>query len=206
MIGRIVPILVVVSVLTGCSLDPSRQKSSETMKMVTVEQALSDIGVGLGKMKVALDANNVQTGLYVDSIDLDLVLNATADSTGKLALGFDPINLTSLSRITGKFDGEISKHILDTRNSTIKIKFKSPNSYNLDLQKLLVGGSTEGQSQSGSDAAQAGSNGQSGAGTAQANQPKPETVKVQNPPKRVAPILDSSKPLSNPINIPLPIE
>lgn len=126
MIGRLLPIFVVVSVLTGCTANPF--KKSEPLvekKELTVDAALKDITVGLINMQQTLDQNNKLFGIYVDSIDVDLVLDTTHDEKGNAKLTVNPLDFTSLSKSPANISIDESKQILDKRNSTVKIHFKS---------------------------------------------------------------------------------
>lgn len=127
---RNVQMIAIISVLSGCAMNPNNKAALVNKNEVTVESALRDIGTGIGEMKKALDERNSKAGVYVDSIDLDLVLSTTSDEHGKLTLGLNPIDFKSLSKIKGSLDSEIYKSLVDNRNSTVRIRFKSINTLN----------------------------------------------------------------------------
>lgn len=71
--------------LTGCGMfSPSPVQASD----ITVEQALASVGDGLAVFKKKLDSNNMQLGMYVDTINLELDLTTDRKGDGKLSVDF----------------------------------------------------------------------------------------------------------------------
>lgn len=125
--------------LIGCShlITATNDKNRLVNKQETsIEEGLKQIGIGIGEMKKALNQSGTEAGLYVDTIDLDLILSSTQNEHGQLVLGVNPIDFKSLSKNSAKIDTDIYKEIIDSRNNTIKIRFKSTNFYNLEMVKL----------------------------------------------------------------------
>lgn len=201
MIHKTLPIFLAISVLTGCAMNPNSTARLVNKNEVSVESALVDVGKGIGGMKLALDGQGAKTGIYVDSIDLDLVLSATQNENQKLTLGLNPIDLTSLSKISGNLSAEEYKAIVDSRGSTLKIRFKSANSYNLELQKMIFDAKAAENKATGTTTQQSSVNGQqtnsnqtsSGKTTSSSKQGVSKTNKEQD---LVIPVMEQSDRIS----------
>lgn len=71
--------------LSGCGLFSSPPVHASD---ITVEQALVSVGDGLSAFKKKLNANDMQLGLYVDTINLELDLTTDQKGDGKLSVDF----------------------------------------------------------------------------------------------------------------------
>lgn len=100
---------------------------------VAVQDALAQIGKGISNMKAELDKNQTKAGLYIDTIDLDIALNAVQNEDGSVSLGINPLDFKQFSESSGKLNADVIKSLEDSRSSALKIRFKSVNSYRLQL-------------------------------------------------------------------------
>ncbi|MET3632991.1 hypothetical protein E2P84_19675 [Burkholderia cepacia] len=71
--------------LTGCGMFSSPPVRPSD---ITVEQALASVGDGLAVFKKKLDSNNMQLGMYVETINLELDLTTDQKGDGKLSVDF----------------------------------------------------------------------------------------------------------------------
>ncbi len=95
---------------------------------VTVDQALADVGVGLGRMKQGINAGGIRSaGLLVDEVEVTFNVAASADRSGKLTLDASvPIVVPSAKSDGGlSAKGEFENKDAASRSNQIKIKFKN---------------------------------------------------------------------------------
>lgn len=138
--------LLIISLLSGCNSlinQPNSPKRLVNKDEVSVQDALTQIGKGISNMKTELDKNQTKAGLYIDTIDLDIVLSAGQTEHGNVSLTINPIDFKQFSNSSGNVNSALVKDVDDLRSSTLKIRFKSVNSYRLALLDALSEGSVK---------------------------------------------------------------
>ncbi len=129
--------LLTLSFLSGCHgvmiNKPNSPNRLVNKDEVAVQDALTQIGKGISNMKAELDKNQTKAGLYIDTIDLDIALNAIQNEDGSVSLGINPLDFKKFSESSGKLNADVVKSLEDSRSSSLKIRFKSVNGYRLQL-------------------------------------------------------------------------
>ena len=129
--------LLTILFLSGCNglmiNKPNSPNRLVNKDEVAVQDALTQIGKGISNMKAELDKSQTKAGLYIDTIDLDIALNAIQNEDGSVSLGINPLDFKKFSDSSGKLNADVVKSLEDSRSSSLKIRFKSVNGYRLQL-------------------------------------------------------------------------